>query len=162
MCVMASAKRCGPRLRSAARFASSHLFISLVSAAGSGRLPRCLHVHDEIVCEVSDGFGSVEEYQRIVEQLPGWADGCPVGAKVRNGPRFASAEIPVEHVTSTWGDAPRFSSQMRAKPKVKAPVQRELALPVIFDLPINEEKFAALLTWAVERETARARKGIVS
>ena len=109
----------------------------------------------------ASGFGSVEEYQRIVERLPDWAEGCPVGAKVRNGPRFASAEIPVEHVTSTWGDAPRFSSQMRAKPKAKAPVQYEL-LPATFDLPIDTEMLTALLTWAVEREAARARKGIVS
>jgi hypothetical protein len=119
--------------------------------------PVVLHVHDEIVCEVPDGFGSVEEYQRIVEQPPDWAEGCPVGAKVRNGPRFASAETPVEHIASAWGDAPRFSSQMRAKPKVKAPVQYEL-LPVVFDPPINEEKFAGMLAWAVEREAARKRK----
>jgi hypothetical protein len=123
--------------------------------------PVVLHVHDEIVCEVSDGFGSVEEYQRIVEQLPDWAQGCPVGAKVRNGPRFATAETPVEHIASTWGDAPRYSSQVRAKPKVKAPVQYEL-LPATFDLPINTEMLAALLAWAVEREAARARRGIVS
>src|SRR5262249_28796434 len=50
--------------------------------------PIVLHVHDEIVTEARDGFGSVEEFQRIITTLPDWAEGLPVAAKVRNGPRF--------------------------------------------------------------------------
>ena len=51
-----------------------------------------LHVHDEIVAEVPDGFGSEEEFVRIITELPAWADGLPVGAKVRSGPRFVEVE----------------------------------------------------------------------
>ena len=50
--------------------------------------PIVLHVHDEIVAEVPDGFGTEEEFVRLITELPGWADGLPVGAKVRSGPRF--------------------------------------------------------------------------
>lgn len=46
-----------------------------------------LHVHDEIVAEVPDGFGSFEEFKRIMCELPEWASDFPQkaagGASVR-------------------------------------------------------------------------------
>jgi DNA polymerase len=56
--------------------------------------PVTLHVHDEIVAEVPDDFGSVEEFQRITVALPEWAEGLPIAAKVRNGLRFAKMSKP--------------------------------------------------------------------
>jgi len=56
--------------------------------------PIVLHVHDEIVAEAPDGFGNVEEFTRLITALPDWANGLPVAAKVRNGPRFAKSEKP--------------------------------------------------------------------
>lgn len=39
-----------------------------------------LHVYDEIVCEVPQGWGSVEELETIMKTLPAWAAGWPIGA----------------------------------------------------------------------------------
>jgi len=47
-----------------------------------------LHVHDEVVAEVPDGFGSTEEFLRILITPPTWAASLPLAAKVRNGQRF--------------------------------------------------------------------------
>ncbi len=42
--------------------------------------PVVLHVYDEIVSEIPEGFGSAEEFQRIVETRPAWAHDWPIRA----------------------------------------------------------------------------------
>lgn len=42
--------------------------------------PVIMHVHDEVICEVPQGFGSVEELEAIMEQNPAWAEGWPIKA----------------------------------------------------------------------------------
>lgn len=42
--------------------------------------PIVLHVHDEAVAEVLNGFGSIEEFERIMSIMPPWAQGWPVRA----------------------------------------------------------------------------------
>jgi DNA polymerase bacteriophage-type len=51
-----------------------------------------LHVHDEAVCEVPDGFGSLDEFRALVTTVPDWAAGLPVAAKAREGQRFSKAD----------------------------------------------------------------------
>jgi DNA polymerase len=48
-----------------------------------------LHVHDEVICEVPHGFGSLEEFTKLMTTPPRWALGLPIAAKAWRGPRFA-------------------------------------------------------------------------
>ena len=50
--------------------------------------PIVLTVHDEIVAEVPDGSGSLEEFKRLLVEAPAWATDMPIAAKVREGLRF--------------------------------------------------------------------------
>jgi DNA polymerase len=50
-----------------------------------------LHVHDEIICEVPIGFGSTEEFTKLMIVSPSWAHGLPTAAKAWCGPRFCKS-----------------------------------------------------------------------
>jgi hypothetical protein len=56
--------------------------------------PIALHVHDEVVAEVPDGFGSEEDFLRILTEVPPWATGLPIAAKARSGRRFCKINKP--------------------------------------------------------------------
>jgi DNA polymerase len=47
-----------------------------------------LHVHDEIIAEVSAGFDSTTEFSKLMTMIPPWALGLPIAAKAWSGSRF--------------------------------------------------------------------------
>ena len=50
--------------------------------------PIVLTIHDELVCEVPIGFGSVEEFTRLMVCKPAWALELPIAASAWTGPRY--------------------------------------------------------------------------
>jgi DNA polymerase len=70
-----------------------------IDAAG---FPICLHVHDEVVAEVPADFRDAETFRRLIVELPSWAAGLPVAAKVRIGQRYSKskprADAPVREI----------------------------------------------------------------
>jgi DNA polymerase len=63
--------------------------------------PVVLHVHDEIVAEVPEGFGSLDEFRRIIVEPPAWAEGLPIAAKAREALRFSKQDAPARAVEIT-------------------------------------------------------------
>jgi DNA polymerase len=47
-----------------------------------------LHVHDELLAEVSIGFGSTDEFTQLMTRKPAWALGLPIAASAWAGPRY--------------------------------------------------------------------------
>jgi DNA polymerase len=45
------------------------------------RYTSVMHVHDEIVAEVPENYGSVDEFINILCEVPEWAKGCPITAE---------------------------------------------------------------------------------
>jgi DNA polymerase len=56
-----------------------------IEAAG---YPIVLHVHDEVVAEVPEGFGSLDEFTHLMTRKPSWALELPIAAKAWTGERY--------------------------------------------------------------------------
>lgn len=50
--------------------------------------PIVFTVHDELICEVEKGFGSVAEFEELMAQPPAWADGLPIAVEGWSGRRY--------------------------------------------------------------------------
>lgn len=71
-------------VQATARDIMAHAVVKL-EAAG---YPVVLRVHDEVAAEVPNGFGSLEEFERILTDLPDWAKGWPIRAAGWEGIRY--------------------------------------------------------------------------
>jgi DNA polymerase len=81
-------------IENAVQAVSRDLFAAAMPRLEAAEYKIVMHIHDEIVAEVHDGFGTVDEFVRILTTPPEWADGLPIAAKGRNGPRFAKINAP--------------------------------------------------------------------
>lgn len=50
--------------------------------------PLVLMVHDEIISDTPNGQGSIEAFNKIMETVPGWAEGLPVAANGYEAHRY--------------------------------------------------------------------------
>jgi DNA polymerase len=94
----------GTWLENAVQGVGRDLFAAAMQRLEAAGYKIVLHVHDEIVAEVPEDFGSTEEFLRILVAPPAWATGLRVAAKVRNGPRFCKSSKPAV-------EAPQFNSE---------------------------------------------------
>ena len=50
--------------------------------------PIVLTFHDEVVCEVPEGFGGADEFTRSMTRKPAWALELPIAASAWTGSRY--------------------------------------------------------------------------
>ena len=75
---------CGPRTSS--RGIARDLLAEAMLRIEAAGYPIVLHVHDEIVAEVPIGFGSTEEFTRLMTRKPAWALELPIAAQCLDRP----------------------------------------------------------------------------
>jgi len=80
-----------------------------IEAAG---YPIILTVHDEIICEVPEGFGSLEEFHQLMTVVPDWAEGLPVAARIWTRQRYAKSKA---------GAVPPIVDAVIAPPRIELP-----------------------------------------
>lgn len=64
------------------------ILVNGMEAAEGAGYPIIATVYDEIITEIPRGFGSVEDFERLICELPAWAAGLPLTAGGWRGKRY--------------------------------------------------------------------------
>lgn len=64
------------------------LLVNGMWKAEAAGYPVIATVYDEIITEVPRGFGDLKEFEKLICELPGWADGLPLTAGGWRGKRY--------------------------------------------------------------------------
>jgi DNA polymerase len=107
--------------------------------------PIVLHVHDEAVAEVPEGFGSTDEFLRLMTALPAWAAGLPIAAKAWTRTCYAKPQpaAAVELAPAVEKPAPKRTGHAQHKPTVVPPVHNVDSAVSLADLigqPLTDGK----------------------
>jgi CHC2 zinc finger/Toprim domain len=96
--------------------------------------PVVLHVHDEIVCEVPEGFGSIEEFHRLLTIVPDWTEGLPLAAKAWTRQRYAKSKATTGEMAPTIVNGAALDTPA-ARTKIEIPLASPQAAPAA---PVTE------------------------
>ena len=64
------------------------LLVEAMKRLGAAGYRLVMHTHDELVAEMPVGAGSAEEFKQLLVEVPAWAAGLPIAAKVFEAARF--------------------------------------------------------------------------
>ena len=64
------------------------IFVEAMQRLERGGYNIIAHSHDEVICEVPDGFGDFDEFIRLITTAPSWAPDFPIAAKGRIAERW--------------------------------------------------------------------------
>jgi DNA polymerase bacteriophage-type len=64
------------------------LLVNGMLKAEAAGYPVVAHVYDEILCEVPRGYGDLGQFEKLICELPQWAEGLPLTASGWRGKRY--------------------------------------------------------------------------
>jgi Protein of unknown function (DUF3987) len=70
------------------------IFVAAMLRLEAAGYPVVAHLHDEVVCEVPDGTGDIDEFRNLITAAPAWAPDFPIAAKARIADRFIESKSP--------------------------------------------------------------------
>jgi DNA polymerase len=96
------------------------IFAAAMPRLESAGYPVVLHLHDEIVAEVPEDFGGIDEFIEIITTLPPWAAGMPIAAKGDVRARFCKIKAAPENCSKIIEQSPEPREAHGLEPEIAA------------------------------------------